>query len=114
MMKELEENKKESLNLRYLKDFDISLLNEKQQEILRAATSYQIDLSNPIRLDIDKGVIVDENNDIFRIEKNNGEFTIIGDRAEEKGDIEKEDVKQPRTLKKSLTPSNNTIYSENN
>lgn len=114
MMKELEENKKESFNLHYLKEFNIDLLNEKQQEILRAATNFQLDTINPIRIDIDKGIIVDDNNNIFKIEEVDGQLCILGDNNKVKNEVEKQDIKQPRSLQKTLTPSPNTIYSANN
>lgn len=113
MMKELEENKKESFNLKYLKDFEIDLLNEKQKKVFDAAIKFQLELAVPIRIDIDRQVIVDENNNIFRLENNNGEFFLMGDKSEtksqEKTDENVQEKTQSRTLQKSmtLTPTNN-------
>lgn len=105
MMKELEENKKESFNLKYLKEFNRDHLNEKQKEVFDAAIKFQLELAVPIRIDIDRQVIVDEKNDIYRIEKNNGEFFIMGDKSETKT----QEKIQPRTLQKTipLKPINN-------
>ena len=63
-------------------------------------------MEGTIRVDLKKGIIVDENNEIMKIEKNNGEISII---KEENG-VEKEEVTQ-KTFQKTLTPSPNTIYS---
>lgn len=107
MMVELEKSKKESINLKYLKEFDIELLTEKQKEIFNAATMLQIDMANPIKIDLDRQIIVDANNEIFRIEKNNGEFFIIADNSETKSKENVQDTMKPRSLQKSLTLNNN-------
>ena len=114
MMKELDENKKNSFNLHYLKDFNIELLNEKQQEILRVATNFQFDIINPIRIDIDKGIIVDNNNNIFKIEEVDGQLQILGDNDKLKNNEEMQSANQTITLQKTITPRTSTIYSTNN
>ena len=114
MMKELDENKKNSFNLHYLKDFNIELLNEKQQEILRVATNFQLDIINPIRIDIDKGIIVDNNNNIFKIEEVDGQLQILGDNDKLKNNEEMQSANQTITLQKTITPRPSTIYSTNN
>lgn len=114
MMRELEENKKESLNLQYIKDINVDSLNDRQREVLRVAANYQLNMANPIRVDLDRELIVDKFDNIMRIEQNDGEFTIVGDDNQKKDTIEKEEIKEPKTFQKTLTPSPNTIYSENN
>ena len=66
MMKELETNKKQSLNLQYIKDISVDKLNKEEQDVLVATTNYQIDTQNPIRVDLKNNVIVDEFNNIMR------------------------------------------------
>jgi len=119
MMEELEKNKKETLNLKYLNQIDVNNLNDQEKEILGIVSNYQLGISNPIRVDLEKQVIVDEFNNIMRIQKNNGEFSIIGDDEKENTSIiDKEDpivneeIRKEKTFQKTLTPS--TIYSDNN
>ena len=109
MMNELEKEKKESLNLRYLNEFDIDLLNETQKEIFKVAMEHQAKFQNPIRIDIERSLIVDEFNNISKIENNDGEFSIISE-----NDNEKENMMEQKTHQKKLIPSTNTIYSDNN
>lgn len=112
MMKELEQNKKENLNLKYLNEIDVNSLNQKQKEIFDIVANYQLDMPDPIRVDLDREIIVDKFDNIMQIQRNNGEISIIGDHNEKKDSIEKEQT--PKTFQKTLTPSTNTIYSSNN
>ena len=106
MFKELEKSKKESLKLNYLNEINYDLLNNEKKELFKTAYDYQQNNPGTIRVDLEKGIIVDELDTIMKIEKNNGEFAIVKD-----GDtIEKEEVKE-KTFQKTLTPSRNTIYS---
>ena len=109
MMKELEQEKKEKINLKYLKEFDINTLNESQKEIFKAALEFQAGVQNPIRIDIDRRLIVDEFNNISKIEKKDGNFSIINENQNEMSNI-----KEQKTFQKKLVPSTNTIYSANN
>lgn len=114
MIKEMEDSKKESLNLQYLNDINFELLNNKQKKVFRIMVNYQLDMRNPIRVDIDREIIVDNDDNILKIERNNGEITIVGANNENKGSVSKEEVKEPKTFQKTLIPSPNTIYSTNN
>lgn len=100
IMKELEEEKKESINLKYLHEINFPILNEEEKEIFFAASNYQQNNPTLIRIDIEKGVMVDEDNSIMRIEKNNGEISIIGDNNEIKDTIEKDEPQ--KTFQKTL------------
>ena len=112
MMQELADSRKESLNLQYIKDISIDSLNDKQREILGAAINYQLNQQNPIRVDLDRELIVDEFNNIMKIERNNGEFIIVGNNNTQEDTIEPKE--NTVSKQKSLTPSPNTIYSQNN
>lgn len=105
MFKELE-RKKEGLNLSYLNEINYDMLNNEEKLLFQIANNYQQNIQGVIRIDLQKGIIVDENDDIMKIEKNNGEISIIKD----DNGVEKEEVKQ-KTFQKTLTPSPNTIYS---
>lgn len=111
MINELEKNKKETLNLKYINEINIDLLNEKQKEFIHIASNYQLDMQNPIKIDVDKEIIVDEFDNIMRVERNGEEITVVGDNTA--SNIEKENI-ETKSFQKSLKPSLNTIYSENN
>lgn len=68
MFKELEENKKESLELRYLHDINKELLNEKELELFDIANKYQQNTDDVIRIDIKRGLLIDKSDNIFKIE----------------------------------------------
>lgn len=105
MFKELE-TKKEGLNLQYLNEINYDVLNNEEKLLFQIANDYQQDIEQVIRIDLKKGIIVDEQDSISKIQKNNGEFSIIKD----ENDMEKE-VTQEKSYQKALTPSRNTIYS---
>ena len=105
MFKELE-RKKEGLDLNYLHQINYELLNNEEKILFQIANDYQQNIDGVIRIDLKKGIMVDEQDNIIKIEKNNGEFSIIRD---EDG-IQKEEV-QEKSYQKTLTPSRNTIYS---
>lgn len=113
MMKELEQNKKESLELYYLKDFIIEDLNPIQKRFFDIAANYQLDIQSPVRVDLNRGIIVDKDNNILRMEIHGDEYTIVDSNQQEKANSIKEPIKEPKTLQKSLIPSPNTIYSNN-
>ena len=106
IFKELE-RKNEGLNLNYLYDIKYDSLNNEERELFKVANEYQQTIPGIIKLDLRKGIIVDEFDNIMQIEKNNGEFSI---KIEENG-IEKNIEVKPKTYQKTLTPSTNTIYS---
>lgn len=110
MMEELEKNKKEILNLKYINEFDINMLNEHQKEILRVVANYQLTISGLVKIDIDKEVVVDEFNNIMKIEVRDGEIIIIDENNKSVNLIEEQVTE---TFQKTLTPSTNTIYSNN-
>lgn len=110
IMNEMEKEKKESLNLSYIHEIDISKLNEKQKEIFDIVVDYQLGNPKPIRVDLDRGIIVDSENTISKVEKNNGEISITSENEEK---TQAEEKKEEKTFQKSLTPSLNTIYSNN-
>ena len=78
----------------------------RKKELFQVSDNYQQSLDGVIRVDLKKGIIVDENDDIMKIQKRNGEFAIM---KEEDG-IEKE-ATQAKSYQKTLTTSKNTIYS---
>lgn len=105
MFKELEK-RKETLNLNYLHEINFDLLSNEEKELYQIADNYQQNDKGVIRVDLKKGVIVDELDNIMKIEKNNGEFAIIKD-----GEVKEMEQVKEKTFQKTLTPSRNTIYS---
>ena len=105
LFKELE-TKKEVLNLHLLNDINYDSLNTEEKLIFQIAKNYQQNIDGVIKVDLKKGVMVDELDNIMKIEENNGEFSI----TKNENGIEKEE-KTTKTFQKSLTPSRNTIYS---
>ena len=107
MFKELEKLK-ETLDLHYLHEFNYDLLNNEEKELFNIVDNYQQNRSDVLRIDLKKGVIVDEQNNISKIEKINGEFQIKSD----DNSLEKEATQeQLKPKQRVLTPSPNTIYS---
>lgn len=108
LFKELEKSK-QVLNPQYLKKINPDLLNEKERELYNVAINHQRNVDTPIRIDINKGIIVDEANNISKIEKHNGEFTVI---SSNDGVQKEQKIEEPTKQKQRvLTPSTNTIYS---
>ena len=105
MFKELE-TKKDSLNLHFLNDINYESLNNEEKIMFQIAKNQQQNIQKIIRIDLKKGIIVDDENNIMKIEKVNGEFTIT---KNENGVEKEESVK--KTFQNTLTPSKNTSYS---
>ena len=99
------ETKKEGLNLHYLNDINYDSLNNEEKLLFQIAQNYQSGIEGVIRVDLKKGIIVDEIDNIMKIEEVNGEFTI----TKNENGIEKEET-TTKTFQKTLTPSRNTIY----
>ena len=114
IMEELEKEKKENLKLNYLNEIDNSKLNNEERDFFNVAVNFQLENSTPIRIDLEKNLIVTEENEIMKVENRDGNFTIINENNEEKNILKNEETIAPMTYQKKLMPSSNTIYSTNN
>ena len=106
LFKELE-RRKQSLNPLLLSDINYYELNDNQRELFQIAYNYQQSINSTIKLDLNNQVMVDAENNIIKITKQNGETKIqkednIEEKVEEKG----------KSWQKQLTPNLNTIYSD--
>lgn len=108
MFKDLEQNKKEGLKLQYLNEINFDLLNNEQKELFQAANNYQQTIQGIIRVDIEKGIMVDEENTIMKIENENGEYVVKFD-----NDPTENQITEQKNIgyQKQLRPNPNTIYS---
>ena len=114
MMRELEKEKKESLKLEYLHEIDISKLNGEQKDLFNVAANLQLNSTEPIRVDFERCLLVDEANNIMKVENRNGNLVIIDEKNEEKKFSNNQESIEPKVNQKKLTPSSTTIYSSNN
>ena len=105
MFKELESNKKEGLDLHFLNEINRDLLNKDEFDIYRCAVNYQVDNTFLVRLDIKKGVMVDEDDNIIKVENIDGKYVIKNENTDTK---EKTDTKD-KVMTLKINP--NTIYS---
>ena len=102
IMNEMKEKKKINLILRYLNEINFEILTEEQQELFKYAFEYQQQNTGLIRIDLDEGVMVDEKDNIMKIQKINGEFVINnGDQEYNKPEENKLDVDIEKTSEKS-------------
>lgn len=76
IMKEMKKNKKISLILRYLNEINFEILTEEQQDLFKFAFEYQQKNDGLIRIDLDEKVMVDEDDNIMKIDKVDGNFVI--------------------------------------
>lgn len=106
MFKELE-RKKEDLNLRHLHEINYDSLTNEERILYQLANEYQQNIQGTIKIDLNKGIMVDEQNNISKIEKYNDSYYINNG----ENDNQKEKITEKKTHQKSLTPSRNTIYS---
>ncbi len=107
MFKELE-SRDDGFNLNYLSEINYDMLNNEEKELYGIALMYQQDKSDPIRVDLNKGIIVDKDNNIAKIQKENGEFIIKGDENTKENENVQEKTYQKQMV---LKPSNDTLYS---
>ena len=106
MFKELD-TKKDGLNLHYLHEINYESLTDEEKVLFQSANEYQQSIEDIVRIDLEKGIIVDKQDNIMKIEKNNGQYYI----TKEENGIEEQEVIQEKTYQKTLTHSSNTIYS---
>ena len=111
MFKELE-SRDDGFNLRYLSEINRDTLNNEEKELYGIALLYQQDKNEPIRVDLNKGIIVDKDNNISKIQKENEEFSIIGDEntKENENVQEKAYQKQIRSKIKNKTETKSLIH----
>lgn len=107
----------DGLRLQDLNDIIVDILTAEEKEIYDFALNYQTIYPEPIRVDLKKGVIVDKNNKIFKIVKNNGVLKVIND--ENKIDEYQEEVqdninKETEELYVSSEPINTTDETKQN
>lgn len=74
LMKEMKKNKKMDLILRYLNEINYEVLNEEQQELFKFAFEYQKNSTGLIRIDLDEKIMVDEEDNIIKLEKIDGKI----------------------------------------
>ena len=97
IMKELKKDKKIELTLRYLNEINYEVLNEEQQQLFKFVFEYQKNLNELVRVDLDEKVMVDNNENIIKIEKIDGEFKFINSNekySNEEKDNENKEIKE--------------------
>lgn len=108
LMKEIKEKKKIDLILRYLNEINYEVLNENQQKLFKFAFDYQQNTTGLIRIDLDEKVMVDEDDNIMKIDELDGKLVITKEdqkysssenEKEEQNKVEKK-LDSPFTLKK--------------
>lgn len=107
IFKELEK-KKETLNLEYLHSINFDSLSNEEKELYMIAEDYDKNVDGTTKVDLKRGLIVNEMNEILKIKKENGEFSIIKENSDEEKVTEVQ--AQQKSFQKTLTPSRNTIY----
>ena len=97
MMKEMKENKKITLILRYLNEINYEVLNQQQQKLFKFVFDYQQKNSGLIRVDLDEKVMVDDNENIMKIEEIDGNLTIVNSYNEY--NLDQKDLQQDINIK---------------
>ena len=105
MFKELE-TKKDGLNLHYLYEINFESLSNEEKILYQLATKYQQNIKGIIKIDLSKGIIVDEENNISKIEKNDEAYFINNDDVDNLNN----NITKNKPYQKTLTPTKNTIY----
>lgn len=105
LFKELE-SRNDGLKLLFLNEINFDSLNNEEKLLFQIAQSYRKDSNEVIRIDLKKGIIVDDNDNIMKIEEVNGEFIIT--KTENNVDKQQQADKAPQ---KRLTASRNTLNS---
>ena len=105
LFKELE-SRNDGLNLHFLNDINYDTLSNEEKLLFQIAQSYRKDSNGVIRIDLKKGIIVDENDNIMKIEEVNGEFII----TKTENGVEKQQ-QADKSPQKRLTASRNTLNS---
>lgn len=104
MMNELEQNKKEAINLQYLHQINFDSLNEFDKATYQLAAEYQDYVTTPIQVDLDRKLIYNEEG-IWEIRRNeNGDIVLTGDDNKVKVFNKKQETENVKTFQKVLEP----------
>lgn len=112
MMKELEQNKKESFNLQPLSEINTNSLNNSEKQMFFTAKQYEESSEKTINVDFQKEVIVNNNDEIMKLNNYNGIYQIQDDNTQKENNENNIEAKG-KTFQKSLVPNPNSIYSAN-
>lgn len=111
IFEELGESKKQQLNLLTIKDINKNMLNREETELLKAAAEYQLSEAEPIKIDLQRKVIVNESNEIMKIEKEDNKFVIVGESNNQKDTIDNSTNNVEKSYQKTLGPiKTDSIY----
>ena len=110
IMEELKNEKKQSLNFKYIHEFNIDNLSKEEKELFYTISNYQLNNPTPIRVDLERGLLIDSQDNIMYITNNDGIYSISnGDKKEQNNEINT----HVKSFQKTLTPNSSTIYSSN-
>ena len=76
IINEMKKDKKIELILRYLNEINYEILNQEQQQLFKFAFDYQKNNNGLIRVDLDEKIMVDNDENMMKIEKIDGEYQI--------------------------------------
>lgn len=107
MFRELENNVKESIRLQFLNEINVDMLNKNELDLVNAALDYQRSTGHIIRIDLGRGIVVDENDNIKKIEKVNGIYSIKTDEIKTDSNNQSTISYQKQLV---MTPNNDSVY----
>jgi len=107
MFNELENNVKEGIKLQFLNDVNTQLLNNAELEMFKAALNYQKTTNHIVRIDFKKAIIIDEEDNIHKIEKINGIYLI----KTQENNIESNEHTVSKQKQLTLAPNTSSTYS---
>lgn len=102
------DQRKSTIEASSLSGINYESLNQQEKAVYDAAKNYQSNVDGTIKLDLDKNVIINENNSIAKVEEKNGAFIV---RDENDITTDQNTFQKQKTFQKALKPSTNTIYS---
>lgn len=84
MMKHMQQEVKEEIKPKLLKEFDMNYLNDDDKKLYATALLFQEELHNPIKIDMHRKLIFDNDNNIYNVEKRENGFVILPTKSNEK------------------------------
>lgn len=107
MMEHMKKDIKEEITPKYLKDINQALLNENEKRVFATAALFQEQINAPIKVDMNRNLIFDNDNNVYSMEKRENGIVILPVNSQaKKNNIEKKD-KIKKLIKTPVTTGKN-------
>lgn len=107
MMNHMQKEVKVEIKPKLLKQINTSFLNEEERKIYASALLFQEQIHNPVKIDINRKLIFDNDNNVYSIEKRESGIVILPTKNKEKKETPTKKTVVKQLVKKPITTGKN-------